>query len=85
MNTRLSEKEITTYSPQIDKIIGATPKYLHEDMCPRCGEELDIGFYPGKTVWDDPQIKWIFFCGHGFERTLNWNRGSIREYLRGWI
>lgn len=44
--------------------------------CSKCGEEsLDVGWGTTDT------IKWIFFCGHGYEVVMNFNRDTINRLV----
>ena len=49
--------------------------------CPKCENHSDMGYntYYGSQEW--AEIKWMFFCGHGYEVVMNFNRDTIKRLV----
>jgi|LWDU01.1.fsa_nt_gi hypothetical protein len=58
------------------KGLSAIKRDILRCRCSKCGEEsLDVGWGTTDT------IKWIFFCGHGYEVVMNFHRDTIKRLV----
>jgi len=49
--------------------------------CSKCEDTLDVGWYPFGLQGETDNIKWMFFCGHGYEVVMNFNRNTIKRLV----
>ena len=64
----------TTVSDDFETIYAA---------CSKCEDTLDVGWYPFGLLGGTDTIKWMFFCGHGYEVVMNFNRDTIKRLVEG--
>ena len=49
--------------------------------CSKCEDVLEVGWHPFGTQGTTDTIKWMFFCGHGYEVVMNFNRDTIKRLV----